>query len=78
MDIRNEVRKMKEDSPAMAALSLEIRNRALADAAAALTANREEIFTANRADMDAAKESGVAPAVMKRLKFDKKKLSPTP
>ena len=57
MDIRNEVRKMKEDSPAMAALSLEIRNRALADAAAALTANREEIFTANRADMDAAKES---------------------
>ena len=59
----------------MAALSLEIRNRALADAAAALTANREEIFTANRADMDAAKESGVAPAVMKRLKFDKKKLA---
>ena len=59
----------------MAALSLEIRNRALADAAAALTANREEIFTANRADMDAAKESGVAPAVMKRLKFDEKKLT---
>ncbi|NBH96917.1 glutamate-5-semialdehyde dehydrogenase [Anaerotruncus sp. 1XD22-93] len=75
MDIRNEVRKMKEDSPAMAALSLEIRNQALADAAAALTANREEIFAANRADMDAAKESGVAPAVMKRLKFDEKKLT---
>lgn len=75
MDIRNEVKKMKEDSPAMAALSLEIRNRALADTAAALTANREEIFAANRADMDAAKESGVAPAVMKRLKFDEKKLA---
>ena len=75
MDIRTEVRKMKEDSPAMAALSLEIRNQALADAAAALTANREEIFAANRADMDAAKESGVAPAVMKRLKFDEKKLT---
>ncbi|WP_251353033.1 glutamate-5-semialdehyde dehydrogenase [Hominisplanchenecus murintestinalis] len=75
MDIRNEVRKMKEDSSAMAALSLEIRNQALADAAAALTANREEIFAANRADMDAAKESGVAPAVMKRLKFDEKKLT---
>ena len=59
----------------MAALSLEIRNRALADAAAALTANREEIFAANRADMDAAKESGVAPAVMKRLQFDEKKLT---
>lgn len=59
----------------MAALSLEIRNQALADAAAALTANREEIFAANRADMDAAKESGVAPAVMKRLKFDEKKLT---
>lgn len=59
----------------MAALSLEIRNQALADAAAALTANREEIFAANRADMHAAKESGVAPAVMKRLKFDEKKLT---
>lgn len=75
MDIRTEVRKMKEDSPAMAALSLEIRNQALTDAAAALAANREEIFAANRADMEAAKESGVAPAVMKRLKFDEKKLT---
>lgn len=59
----------------MAALSLEIRNQALTDAAAALAANREEIFAANRADMEAAKESGVAPAVMKRLKFDEKKLT---
>ncbi|MEY8428800.1 glutamate-5-semialdehyde dehydrogenase [Lachnospiraceae bacterium 46-15] len=75
MDIRNEVRKMKEDSPAMATLSLEIRNQALTDAAAALAANREEIFAANRADMEAAEEAGIAPAVMKRLKFDEKKLA---
>ena len=35
MDIRTEVKKMKEDSPLMAALSLETRNQALAAVAAA-------------------------------------------
>lgn len=75
MDIRTEVRKMKEDSPAMAASSLDLRNRALEAAAAALTSHKEEIFTANRADMEAASQAGIAPAVMKRLKFDEHKLA---
>ena len=75
MDIRTEVRKMKEDSPAMAASSLELRNQALAAAAKALSEHKEEIFAANRADMEAAEQAGIAPAVRKRLKFDEHKLA---
>lgn len=75
MDIKTEVKKMKKDSPAMAASSLELRNQALAAAAEALSAHREEIFAANRADMEAAEQNGIAPAVMKRLKFDEHKLA---
>lgn len=75
MDIRTEVRKMKEDSPAMAASSLELRNQALAAAAKALSEHKEEIFAANRADMEAAEKAGIAPAVMKRLNFDEHKLA---
>lgn len=75
MDIRTEVKKMKEDSPLMAALSLETRNQALAAVAAALSAQKEEIFSANREDMEAAAQAGIAPAVMKRLKFDEHKLA---
>ena len=37
MDIRNEVRKMKKDSPKMAALSPETRNQALKAAALGIT-----------------------------------------
>lgn len=44
MNVRNEVRKMKEDSPKMAALSLETRNQALKAAALALQEHKEEIF----------------------------------
>lgn len=75
MDIRTEVRKMKEDSPAMAASSLVLRNQALEAAAKALSEHKEEIFAANRADMEAAEQAGIASAVMKRLKFDEHKLA---
>lgn len=74
MDIRSEVKKMKEDSPQMAALSIEVRNQALLAAAEALLNAREEIFKANEEDIEAAREAGIPQAVMKRLKFDQHKL----
>ena len=74
MDIRTEVKKMKADSPVMAALSPETRNKALEAAAKALLENKEEIFRANREDMENAEKSGLGQAVMKRLKFDEHKL----
>ena len=74
MDIRSEVKKMKEDSPQMAALSIEVRNQALLAAAEALLNAREEIFKANEEDIEAARDAGIPQAVMKRLKFDQHKL----
>ena len=74
MDIRTEVKKMKADSPVMAALSPETRNKALEAAAKALLENKEEIFRANREDMENPEKSGLGQAVMKRLKFDEHKL----
>ena len=74
MDIRSEVKKMKEDSPQMAALSIEVRNQALLAAAEALLNAREEIFKANEEGIEAARDAGIPQAVMKRLKFDQHKL----
>lgn len=75
MSIRDEVRKMKEDAPFLAASSLAERNAALAAVKEGLLSHKEEIFAANQEDLAAAKEMNVAPAVMKRLKFDEGKLS---
>ena len=67
-------RRMKADSYKMAALSLEVRNRILANVKAALLENKEAIFAANQLDMAAAEENGIADSVKKRLKFDEHKL----
>lgn len=74
MNIREEARKMKIDAPKLAATTLEQRNRALEAVSVALEEHREEIFQANREDMAAAEEMGIALAVKKRLKFDEGKL----
>ena len=74
MDSRTEVKKMKADSPIMAGLSQEVRNKALLGAAEALLDNKEKIFQANREDMEQAEQAGLGQAVLKRLKFDEHKL----
>ena len=75
MIIREEVLKMKEAAPVLASSGVEQRNKALILAASALEAGRDEIFAANKIDLDSADANGVAPAVKKRLKFDEGKLS---
>ncbi len=75
MAIKEQAHQMKLDAAKLAAATNEERNRALAAAGAALEAHKEEIFEANAKDLAAAEENGVAPAVMKRLKFDEHKLS---
>lgn len=75
MQIRDHVLKMKEISPLMASSPLSVRNDALKRAAEALLVHKEEIFAANAEDLQRAEETGVAPAVKKRLKFDEHKLS---
>lgn len=74
MDIKMEAKKMKLASPKLAAASLELRNEALRAIANGLQEKAEEIFAANAVDMENAKAAGVAPAILKRLKFDEGKL----
>ena len=74
MDVRAQARKMKMTAPHMAAMSLEQRNAALQKIIDALTEKQDEIFQENAADVKAAEESGVAQAVIKRLRFNEGKL----
>lgn len=75
MSIIDDVKKMKEVSPYMAAASIEVRNKALETIKNSLHNNKEAIFAANKMDMDNATSSGVGAAVLKRLKFDEAKLN---
>jgi glutamate-5-semialdehyde dehydrogenase len=75
MSIRDEARQMKFDAPAMAASTNEERNRALLAVKDALAQAAEQIFAANRQDLEAAERDGVAPQVQKRLRFDEHKLA---
>ena len=68
-------RQMKLQSPEMASTPLELRNAALLGIRDALIANADAIFAANARDLAAAEATGVAPAVMKRLKFNEAKLA---
>ena len=70
MDIRSQVREVKLASPKLAGSDRELRNQALQLVMDALLEKKEEIFAANRADMEQAKKDGVSEPVLKRLKFD--------
>ena len=75
MSIKDDARKMKTVAPYMAASDIATRNAALKKIKESLISNSEAIFKANAVDMENAEKSGVAPAVIKRLKFDEHKLN---
>ena len=54
--------------------SFEARNRALLKMRETLEEDAEEIFAANREDLAAAREEGLAAPLMQRLKFDRVKM----
>lgn len=74
MNIQEEIKKVKLASPRMAASTEETRNRALQMVSDALLAQQDDIFAANREDMEQASKDGVAAPILKRLKFDEGKL----
>lgn len=74
MNIKETAYLMKQDSPKMAALSEEVRNNALLAVKDALLENKDNIFAANKEDMDTAIANNISEAVLKRLKFDEHKL----
>lgn len=75
MNIKEETTKMKLAASDLAASTIDQRNNALHTIIDTLAAHKDEIFAANKQDMSVAAESGVAPAVQKRLKFDEGKLN---
>lgn len=75
MSVTEQARNMKVVAPRMAASSLDQRNAALKAIEEGLRANAQQIFLANKEDLDAARESGVAATVQKRLRYDEKKMS---
>ncbi|MCD8218243.1 MAG: gamma-glutamyl-phosphate reductase, partial [Clostridiales bacterium] len=74
MTIREEMKLVKLASPKLAATAGETRDAALEVVSEALLAHQEEIFAANRADMEQAEQDGVPGPILKRLKFDEGKM----
>lgn len=75
MSIKENVKKMKMDAPFLATSSIDVRNNALLKIAENLSKNSAAIFAENEKDLAAAEENAIAPAVMKRLKFNEAKLA---
>lgn len=74
MDIKTEVRKMKEAAPFMAASPVEVRNSALSLACESLKEHAQQIFEANAVDLKSAEILGIPDSIVKRLRFDEHKL----
>lgn len=72
--IREAAVSMRQAAPELAASSMELRNAALRGIADALEQGREEIFEANRKDMERAAADGIAAAIQKRLRYDETKM----
>ena len=71
---QEQVRKVKQAAPKLAATTNEQRNAALTAVREALLQHQAEIFEANKQDLAQAEADGVSGPVRKRLKFDEGKL----
>ena len=74
MLFQEQIKTVKQAAPELAATTNEQRNAALAAVRTALQQHQEEIFEANRQDMEQVEADGVSGPVRKRLKFDEGKL----
>ncbi len=59
----------------LAATDVSVRNTALKKIADALEDNKSKIFDANKSDIERSEKEGIAAPLIKRLKFDEKKLA---
>ncbi len=74
MDIRQTAAQAKKASNQLAAVSTRTKNKALAEIARVLAAEEAAIVAANQADMERAAQEKLAAPLLKRLRFDDKKL----
>ena len=75
MDVKDMAALAKKAATRMAALSTEVKDRALADIAAALESGQEALLTANRSDLERSEREALAAPLLKRLKFDDAKIA---
>ena len=75
MTVKEKAKKMKQVSPLLAASPIRERNYALSLIAESLRNHAGEIFAANKADIRAAKNLGLAEPVIKRMTFNESKLN---
>jgi len=75
MDIRQICINASEAANKMAALDGETKNRALTRIAEALQNNKDKIIAANIKDLNRSQEEKLASPLLKRLKFDEKKIN---
>ena len=74
MYIKQQAALVKAAAPILAGTSRYQRNNALQMIAKVLEKQKEEIFAANKKDLEQAEKDGVAAPIIKRLKFDENKL----
>ena len=74
INIKEAAHNMKLAAPTLASTTIEQRNGALKRIAEELERRRDEIFEANKKDMEAAEKNDIPAAVKKRLKYDEGKL----
>ncbi|QNU67990.1 glutamate-5-semialdehyde dehydrogenase [Ruminiclostridium herbifermentans] len=75
MDIKQMCINASDAAIRMAALDTETKNNALARIALALLENKDKIIEANNADLKRSEEEKLASPLLKRLKFDEKKIN---
>ena len=75
MEIKKAARAAKAASIRLAAAKTDAKNKALQAVAEALAAEREAIFAANREDLQASEANNLSAPLLKRLKFDEKKIA---
>ena len=65
----------REASYIMASLGSDVKNKALANVALKLKNSKDEIFAANKQDLEEAEKTGLDMPLLKRLKFNEDKLN---
>ena len=65
----------RDASYIMASLGSDVKNKALANVAARLKESKDEIFAANKIDLEEAEKANLETPLIKRLKFNEDKLN---
>ncbi|MBS3887204.1 MAG: glutamate-5-semialdehyde dehydrogenase [Firmicutes bacterium] len=75
MNINELARQVEEASLLLAVANTELKDKALRLIAAALQTRKDEIISANRADLERSKNENLPEPLLKRLKFDEAKIA---